>query len=423
MVEQHIQTNITDSLVPGLDFRGGVPSAEYVKSSKLVRWRAEAGDRFSQAARQLRFRLVDDCWLQSGTVRLQVTLNNLAAGGQNGTDNPLQPRTDPLGMFSSARLYMGGQLVEDIQELGVVSVMLDYFKPLNRRLNDSMQNHPLAANDDTREPLRAGRGRKLIFELPFGMLRQRLWLPLHLTSQLVIELTLGPAAQSLSGTANTSSQFDLSDVSLLGTCMHVDSAISAGYHQHLDAGLPLPIPFQSLVVTKHVVTQPNFTLSLSRSLSRLKQIFFCLIRSNSAKVYEFTGKADVNNLDDESDNMSFQVQIGSSKFPDGSPAEGVAEHHMRAMQALGKQLDHDDVALTPAVYLANKTIYAVDTERCGNEAAFQGISTRDGKVMTLTVNNAYALDGTAANNIYNVIVVQVYDGIVNLRKGAIDVSE
>ena len=80
MVEQHIQTNITDSLVPGLDFRGGVPSAEYVNSSKLVRWRAEAGDMFSQAARQLRFRLVDDCWLQSGTVRLQVTMNNAGVG-------------------------------------------------------------------------------------------------------------------------------------------------------------------------------------------------------------------------------------------------------------------------------------------------------------------------------------------------------
>ena len=135
MVEQHIQTNITDSLVPGLDFRGGVPSVEYVKSSKLVIWRADAGDRFSQSARQLRFRLVDDCWLQSGTVRLQVTLNNL------GTD-PLQPRADPLAMFTAARLYMGGQLVEDIQELGVVSVMLDYFKPLGRRQDDNMQNHP-----------------------------------------------------------------------------------------------------------------------------------------------------------------------------------------------------------------------------------------------------------------------------------------
>ena len=205
--------------------------------------------------------------------------------------------------------------------------------------------------------------------------------------------------------------------------MHVGSAISAGYHQHLDAGLPLPIPFQSLIVTKHVVTQPNFTLSLSRSLNRLKQIFFCLIRSNSAKVFEFTGKASATDLDDETDNLSLQVQIGSSKFPDGSPAEGVAEHHMRVMQALNKQLDHDDVALTPAVYLANKTIYGIDTERCGNEATFQGINTRDGKVMTLTVNNTYAVDDVAANNIYNVIVVQVYDGIVNLRKGAIDVSE
>ena len=62
-------------------------------------------------------------------------------------------------------------------------------------------------------------------------------------------------------------------------------------------------------------------------------------------------------------------------------------------------------------------------ERCGNEAAFQGINTRDGKVITLTVNSAYPVDGTAANNIYNVFVVQVYDGLVNLRRGAVDVSE
>ena len=43
--------------------------------------------------------------------------------------------------------------------------------------------------------------------------------------------------------------------------------------------------------------------------------------------------------------------------------------------------------------------------------------------MTLTVNNGYPVDADAANNIYNVFVIQVYDGLVNLRKGAIDVSE
>ena len=93
------------------------------------------------------------------------------------------------------------------------------------------------------------------------------------------------------------------------------------------------------------------------------------------------------------------------------------------MQALGKQFDHDDTALLPSVHLGtdtfNKTIYGIDLERCGNDAAYQGINTKDGKVMTLTVNSAYNVDGTAANNIYNVFVVQVYDGIVNLRNGAV----
>ena len=254
------------------------------------------------------------------------------------------------------------------------------------------------------------------------MLKQRLWLPLRLTSQLVVELTLGPANQALSSAGGTTLNFDLSDVSLFGTCLHVDSAISAGYHQHLDAGLPLPMPFQGVICTKHVVSQPNFTLSLSRSLSRLKQIFFCLIQNVATDVKSFAAKTNDTNVDSETDTMSFQVQIGSSKFPD-NPAEGVAEHYHRVTQALNKHLDHDDVALTPERYLGGKAIYGVDLERCGNEAAFQGISTRDGKVMTLTVNNGFPIDGTATNNVYNVFVMQVYDGLVNLRKGAVDVNE
>ena len=141
-----------------------------------------------------------------------------------------------------------------------------------------------------------------------------------------------------------------------------------------------------------------------------------------AQINAFTAETNATHVDDETDNMSFQVHIGSHKFPD-NPAEGVGEHYTRLVQALGKQLDHDDVALTPAVYLGSKPCYGIDLERCGNEAAYQGISTRYGKVMTLTVNNGYPVDADAANNIYNVFVIQVYDGLVNLRKGAVDVSE
>ena len=92
------------------------------------------------------------------------------------------------------------------------------------------------------------------------------------------------------------------------------------------------------------------------------------------------------------------------------------------VQARCNHIDHGDVAFTHARCLEHPT-YCCDVERCGNDASFQGVSTRGGKVMALTVNLGYPVGVDAANNIYNVFVVQVYDGLVNLRMGAVDVSE
>ena len=69
--------------------------------------------------------------------------------------------------------------------------------------------------------------RRLLIELPFGMFRQHRWLPLHILSQLVVELTLGPALNAF-GEANAN--WSLSDVALLGTCLHVDSSVTMQYH-------------------------------------------------------------------------------------------------------------------------------------------------------------------------------------------------
>ena len=101
-MEAHIATNITDALVPGLDFRGGAPSAEYVKQARQVRWRAQAGDRFSDASRTIRFNLADDCWLQSCTLRLQFSITN-----KSGTAI-LTPVAHPMAMFENVRLYVWG---------------------------------------------------------------------------------------------------------------------------------------------------------------------------------------------------------------------------------------------------------------------------------------------------------------------------
>ena len=93
MVDSHVITHLSDGLVPGLNFSPAGNTAEYVHSSKLVKFRPEAGDRYSPgAAKVIRFRLVDDCWLNS--VRLQVTINNLtmATNAEGVTaPTPIQP--------------------------------------------------------------------------------------------------------------------------------------------------------------------------------------------------------------------------------------------------------------------------------------------------------------------------------------------
>ena len=81
------------------------------------------------------------------------------------------------------------------------------------------------------------------------------------------------------------------------------------------------------------------------------------------------GRTNKDNADSETDLMNFHLQVGSQRFPD-QPATGVAEHYDRLMQALGKDMDHDSISLTPSRFPEKKTVYTVNLERVGNEAAF-----------------------------------------------------
>ena len=108
MVDSHVITHLSGGLVPGLIFSPEGNTAEHAHSSKLVKIRPEAGDRYSPgAAKGIRFRLVDDGWLTS--VRLQVALNNLTknAGGTQGV--AITPISTPLAMFTSCRLFLGAR--------------------------------------------------------------------------------------------------------------------------------------------------------------------------------------------------------------------------------------------------------------------------------------------------------------------------
>ena len=419
-MQEHGITHLQDGLVGGLNYAGdGIKSAEYVHSAKLVKFAAESGDRFSpQAARVLRFRLMDECWLQPGTLKLQVQLNNTtldAATPPAAID--LTPIAQPLCMFQSARLLLNGQACESIDELPVMASIMDKLQPVSTRITRSMQHHPIKDNGEY-TPLKAGRSRFLLIDLPFGLTRQHLWLPLHIISQLVVELTLAPANTAF---AEANANFTLENVHMLGTCLHVDSNITMQYHNHIAMGSKLAIPFQSVIGTRHIVagSAVDFTLALSRSLNRLKQLYFVIVESGEKIVRDFKQPIAAADADLNTDIMSFQLQCGATKFPDNFVL-GAGEAYYRLMQAVGHAHDITDMSITPSKFMGTDAIFGIDLERLGAEAAFSGITTRNGKVLNLTVKN-FKLSGD--NAVREVFVFQVYDGIVNLRKASVDIEE
>ena len=167
-------------------------------------------------------------------------------------------------MTRSMRLFLGGQVCETIDETTVLTTILDRFKPDARRTNDGMLAHP---NLD--KPLRPGRGRNIMLEMSFGLLKQQRWLPLHILSQLVVEMVSGDAADAF---AEPKADWELRDVSPLGTCVHMDSSVTTQYHQHIDMGNKLTIPYTSVIGTRCIVASSDVSVALSRSLSRLNQV-------------------------------------------------------------------------------------------------------------------------------------------------------
>ena len=76
----------------------------------------------------LRFRLTDQAFLETSSIRLQMTIQNLTSDGA-GQDVNLTPIAPPLAMFARARLFMGSQLCEDWVELAPTAVLMDRLKP------------------------------------------------------------------------------------------------------------------------------------------------------------------------------------------------------------------------------------------------------------------------------------------------------
>ena len=78
---------------------------------------------------------------------------------------------------------------------------------------------------------------------------------------------------------------EITDVKLFANLHTIDSALANSYASHVLKGNPLHLHFTSVVASRHLVNGSNFTISLVRGFTRLKQacVSFCQNRSTENK--------------------------------------------------------------------------------------------------------------------------------------------
>ena len=94
-------------------------------------------------SRVLKFRLADTGLLESSPVRLRLTVAN-----QHNAN--MTPAAQAGSLFRRFRLFAASQLVEDITEYATQNTFMPRLLPAARRLNDSIEAHPLTATGSRR---------------------------------------------------------------------------------------------------------------------------------------------------------------------------------------------------------------------------------------------------------------------------------
>ena len=140
-MEAHLTGASSDKLLEGLNFSAPSNTASYVTETRFVNYFAESGNVFdSLSSKVIRFRVADQGFLESASLRLRFTIVNLK-------NEALTPCAPVMSMFRRARLFAASQLVEDLTLLPNQTTLRDRMLPLDRRVNNSIEANPMDNNE------------------------------------------------------------------------------------------------------------------------------------------------------------------------------------------------------------------------------------------------------------------------------------
>ena len=465
----HYINSVEDYLIEGLQFKMP-PGGSYVTSRKNSTFYPSGASFYSASSgtKLIRVNLSSSTeWLDPQSIRLSYKLHNAGAGTR-----VLRTIGGPYAFFSRVRLLSGGVMVEDIMDYNRVHNMFSELSSSNAKRNEDIEGFGINTGDissyvvDSYPGIVPGGYKTVCTKLLCGLFNQIKYLPMqYIQLCLEIELDSNNTAGIIEGNAvgpftpeNTSTTWYIDDVKILADTVVLDSSLQNSYTSHLLEGKSLPINYTTFVSQSHIMTQqPDFSVNIVRSFTRLKSLFISFYAEPSVGVQ--TDKVNIKAGGNASaadgggnlgnDNMDFvlktwnrfynpqsklkpvdrysskyelewMVSIGSLVFP-VFPCASTSQSLFRLRQSLGiTNSSFHAMNLTYVKYTNNTFILGLDLEKVC-EMAFTGINTKANDLITIRTKWGDVTDS-------NILPLKLYctlcsDMILEIRDGGCTVFD
>jgi hypothetical protein len=236
--------------------------------------------------------------------------------------------------------------------------------------------------------------------------------------------------------ANCSNAWELNNVQLKCDVITLDNGLENEYSAHLLSGKALPVNYGTFIMQKTIVGGPDFSTSITRSLSRLKSVFL----SFSGGAF---GDATSNTLPQPGSEMrkwwndfyhpawddpllasnkevEIQLQIGSKYFPE-YPIKSLSEAFYQLRKTLGiTGSSWHGIDIKEREYKNCKFIVGIDTEKM-LDAGFTGLNTKAGDLMTVRLKQNSGIDNTRQINMMYILLHS--DQVLEIRDSGTQVMD
>ena len=428
-----------DALIDGLSFKLG-NSASYITDRKSCTFQASGSNIYTgsgSGTKVIKFQLNADGWLDPSTTRVMFNLVNKGTAAQM-----LRPLQGAYSFFRRLRITANGALVEDISDYNRVHHMFEVLTSVHNRDNDDIEGfgyrsdttQPGVAHTEATGSLPgiAGQSHQTVsFKLCSGLFSQSKMIPLKYCP-LTIELELvtnhldpivDPTTAGFAA-ADTSTDFEISDVSVKTDIVTLDNTLQNNYDSHLLSGKSLPISYNTYIVQSQVVAGKDVSVNMSRAISRLKSVFVALYRApGTAKPEDkewlnFYHPMSAVASYSKAHELEFQIQIGSKLYPE-YPIRSLAESFAQLKKSVGiLGSNFHSVSISPKQYRNQHFILGVDTE-LSTGASWTGKSTKTDDLLTVKMKADRDIDITKLPT--QMMVALHSDNVMSISDGGVDV--